>query len=223
MNAVSALFELQQANLGYGSCNVLRSVNLSIATGEKVALLGQSGAGKSTLLKHLRSRLPQQVAWCPQNSGLVPMLTVFHNIFMGRLDQHSVFYNLANLIHPLQQPKQEIQALAALVGVEEKLFTSVDKLSGGQQSRTGLARALYQQRDVCIGDEPVSAVDEVQADALLNLICRRHDTVVVALHDVELALRHCTRIVGLRDGAIELDQPAAACSAATLLALYSPA
>ena len=217
----AALFELHRADIGYNGRSVLRDLNLSIAAGEKVALLGQSGAGKSTLLRHLRSRLPQQVAWCPQQSGLVPMLTVFHNIYMGRLDQHSLFYNLANLIRPLAQPRQDIMALADDVGVAEKLFTSVDKLSGGQQSRTGLARALYQQRAIFIGDEPVSAVDEVQADALLKLICSRHETVILALHDVELALRHCTRILGLRDGVIELDRPAADCSAAELLALYS--
>lgn len=220
MNA-AVLFDVQQASLGYQQRAILHGLNLRIHAGEKVALLGESGAGKTTLLRHLRTLRPREVAWCPQHSGLVPMLSVFHNIYMGRLDRHSLLYNLANLLHPLQQPRQDIQRIAADVGLQEYLFTSVEKLSGGQQSRTNLARALYQQRAVFIGDEPVSAVDELQADQLMALICARHDTVVVALHDVELALRHCTRIVGLRAGVIELDQPAAGSSAATLCRLYA--
>lgn len=216
----AVLFQLQQATLGYSGREVLRGVDLQIRRGEKVALLGQSGAGKTTLLRHLRTLCPEQVAWCPQHSGLVPMLSVFHNIFMGRLDRHSVVYNFLNLLHPLAQPRAEIAAVAANVGLQDKLFTSVEKLSGGQQSRASLARALYQQRPVFMGDEPVSAVDEVQADQLLQLICARHETVVVALHDVALALRHCTRVIGLRDGVIELDQAVAGSSAAALCGLY---
>lgn len=219
----AVLFDVQQASLGYQQRAILRGLNLRIHAGEKVALLGESGAGKTTLLRHLRTLRPDEVAWCPQHSGLVPMLSVFHNIYMGRLDRHSLLYNLANLLHPLQQPRQDIQRIATDVGLQDYLFTSVEKLSGGQQSRTNLARALYQQRAVFIGDEPVSAVDELQADQLMALICARHDTVVVALHDVELALRHCTRIVGLRAGVIELDQPAADSSAATLCRLYAAA
>lgn len=216
----TVLFDLHQAALGYQGRTVLRDLQLQIRRGERVVLLGQSGAGKTTLLRQLRTLDPDAVAWCPQNGGLVPMLSVFHNIFMGRLDRHSLFYNLLNLIRPLQKPREEIAALAAAVGLQAYLFTSVEKLSGGQQSRTALARALYQQRPVFIGDEPVSAVDEVQADQLLQQVCARHETVVLALHDVELALRHCTRIIGLRNGVIELDQSAAVCSAADLRRLY---
>ena len=216
----TVLFDLHQAALGYQGRTVLRDLQLQIRRGERVALLGQSGAGKTTLLRQLRMLAPDAVAWCPQSSGLVPMLSVFHNIFMGRLDQHSLFYNLLNLIRPLQTPREEIAALAAAVGLQPFLFTSVEKLSGGQQSRTALARALYQQRPVFIGDEPVSAVDEVQADQLLQQVCAQHETVVLALHDVELALRHCTRIIGLRNGVIELDQPVAECSATDLRRLY---
>lgn len=219
----AVLFEVQQASLGYQQQAVLSGLNLQIRAGEKVALLGESGAGKTTLLRHLRTLRPQDVAWCPQQNGLVPMLSVFHNVFMGRLDQHSLFYNFANLVHPLARPRQDIANIVADVGLQEYLFTSVEKLSGGQQSRTSLARALYRQRPVFMGDEPVSAVDEVQADQLMALICARHETVIVALHDVELALRHCTRIVGLRGGCIEMDRAVGDCSAAELCQLYASA
>lgn len=207
--------------MGYAGHAVLHGLDLCIRAGEKVALLGESGSGKTTLLRHLRAARPQQVAWCPQQPGLVPMLSVFHNIYMGRLDRHSFFYNLANLAFPLPTPREEIAMLAVTLGLRDKLFVSVDKLSGGQQSRTSLGRALYQQRPVFVGDEPVSAVDELQADTLLKLISTQHETVIIALHDVELALRHCTRVIGLRAGQVVLDRPRSQVEAADLLALYT--
>lgn len=217
----AVLFDVRQANLGYQRRTVLQAVNLQVKAGEKIALIGESGAGKSTLLRHLRSLQPQAVAWCPQHSGLVPMLSAFHNIYMGALDRHSLLYNLLNLALPQARPRAEILQVAAEVGMEDFLFTAVERLSGGQQSRINLARALYQRRPVFIGDEPVAALDEVQADQLLQWVCARHETLIVALHDVELALRHCQRIIGLRGGVVELDQPASACSAADLCRLYA--
>lgn len=214
------LFDLQDVTLGYAGRDVLHGCQLRIAAGEKVALLGESGAGKTTLLRHLRAQRPAEVAWCPQPHGLVPALSVFHNIFMGRLDRHSIGYNLLNLLYPLAAPRREIAALAARLDLQEQLFTSVDKLSGGQQSRTSLGRALYQQRPVFLGDEPVTAVDEVQAGYLLQTICTSHETVVVALHDVALALHHCDRVVGLRNGRIVLDLPAGECPPEKLRELY---
>jgi len=145
------------------------------------------------------------------------------SVTMARERSPSTWTAFRRMMMPQAQPRQEIADILAEVGLQEFLFTSVEKLSGGQQSRTSLARALYQKRDVFMGDEPVSAVDEVQADQLMTLICQRHKTVIVALHDVELALRHCTRIIALRGGVIELDQPVAACSAATLCQLYADA
>lgn len=211
---------LHSQGLGYAERQVLGALQLEIQPGERVALLGRSGAGKTTLLRQLRLQHAEQVAWCPQQPGLVPMLSVFHNIYMGRLDQHSSLYNLLNLLRPQAKPLTAISQLSHELGLADYLHHSCDRLSGGQQSRVNLGRALYQQRPIFVGDEPVSAVDELQADALLSLLCRRHQTLVVALHDVEMALRHCTRILGLRDGQIELDAPANQLSTAELLRLY---
>lgn len=219
--SAASLFQLQSARIGYASHIILQDLNLRIAPGEKLAVLGESGAGKSTLLRHLRSLRPQAVAWCPQQPGLVPMLSVFHNLYMGQLDQHSIFYNFANLCYPFPTPRREISALALTLGLQDKLWASVEALSGGQQSRVNLGRALYQRRSIFIGDEPVSAVDELQADQLLAMICRQHDTVIIALHDVELALRHCSRVIGLQQGKIVLDCLSSQVNAGDLLRLYA--
>ncbi|WP_108125122.1 ATP-binding cassette domain-containing protein [Saccharospirillum mangrovi] len=217
------LFAIEQAELGVEGRVILRDLKLHIAAGETVALLGESGSGKTTLLRALRQQRPDQVAWCPQQTGLVPLLSVFHNLYMGRLDRYSTLYNLRNLIWPAPQRRAELTTLAQRLGLDGRLLQSVDRLSGGQQSRVNLGRALYQQRPVFIGDEPVSAVDEHQADDLLRLIIEQHETVVLALHNIDQALTHCTRIIGLKDGRIILDAPAAQLQSADLAHLYPSA
>ena len=214
------LFQLSSQSLGYGAQTVLHNLNLSIAAGEKVALIGKSGSGKSTLLKRFYSQQPQLSAIVPQQLGLVPILSVFHNIYMGRLQQHSNLYNLINLISPRQQPRQQIQALASQLELDELLWRSVDQLSGGQQQRTALARALYRDCQVFIGDEPVSSVDELQSQSLLQLINQQHSTVLVALHDRELALNHYQRIIGLKEGKVVLDASSAELSVEQLTFIY---
>lgn len=199
---------------------VLPDLTLTIGAGEKVALLGASGAGKSTLLEALRRQQPTRTAWCPQQGALVPMLSVFHNIYMGALDRHSACYNLLNLVHPRATELDAVGKLACELGLADKLRTSVDQLSGGQAQRTALGRALYSQRDTLLADEPVSSVDEQQALALLRLALNRHHTAVVALHDRELALQCCDRIIGLRHGRIVLDAPSTALTLGELDPLY---
>lgn len=214
------LFQLHQHHLAYQGKVVLADVTLTIAAGEKVALIGESGAGKSTLLKLLRQQQPAISAYCPQHLGLVAPLSVFHNIYMGRLEHYGWWRNLCNLIKPSSDRMNEVAELAEPLGLGNLLRQSVDRLSGGQQQRTALGRALYQQAPLFIGDEPVSSVDEFQADELLALINAQHQTVVVALHDQQLALKHYQRIIGLRDGRVVLDAPCHSLNAADLAAVY---
>lgn len=214
------MFLFDRHTLQRQGMTVLQPFSLNIQQGEKVALLGVSGAGKSTLLEAMRLQQPDQVAWCPQQGALVPMLSVFHNIYMGALDRHSPLYNLTNLIRPLQRELQAVAQLAGELGIIEKLRISVDRLSGGQAQRTALGRALFSQRPVLLADEPVSSVDEQQAQSLLTLALSRHDTVVVALHDRELALHCCDRIIGLKDGQILIDAPSDQLSLPLLDVLY---
>lgn len=212
---------LRNASVAYDGCAVLHNLDLTIRRGERVAIMGRSGAGKSTLLSLLHRSMPGHVALIPQSAALVKTLSVFHNVYMGRLDQHPTWYNLRTLIWPARRDVESIEAVLHLVGLSEKIFTAAGTLSGGQQQRASVARALYNGCPVVIGDEPVSALDRVQAADILAALCRRHQTIILALHDIPLALAHADRIIVIDAGRIALDAPARALSAADLVPFYS--
>jgi phosphonate transport system ATP-binding protein len=213
-------FELKEASVGYNGRPVLTDIDLTIAHGERVAVMGRSGAGKSTLIKVLFAQRPAEVALIPQTTALVKTLSVFHNVFMGRLDRHSTLYNVRSLVWPARFDIDEIRGVLDGVGLADKLFAAAGTLSGGQQQRASVARALYNGRPIVIGDEPVSALDRVQGSETLSLLCRRHETLVLVLHDIPLALKHADRIIVLEQGRKVLDAPAASLSALDLVPFY---
>tara|TARA_B100000886_G_scaffold280161_1_gene204252 strand:- start:1595 stop:2245 length:651 start_codon:yes stop_codon:yes gene_type:complete len=200
------MFQLTNANLGYKQSSVLRNISLEINEGERVALVGESGAGKSTLLSALQSQLRNEVTLIPQDLGLVNNLSVFHNIYIGRLNTYSSVYNLLNLAWPQKREVQKIKPLVEQLSLVDKLFKPTGELSGGQQQRTAICRALFQGGSAVIGDEPVSAVDNHMADIIMKTLIAKFTTVVLALHDVDLAIKFSTRIIGIKDGAICFDQ-----------------
>lgn len=201
------LLQLVNQDLGYDRGPVLHEVSLTLHAGDRIALVGESGAGKSTLLAALQARLLDRAALVPQNPGLVASLSVFHNIYMGRLQQHSTWYNLLNLAWPRRREIAAIRPLVQRLGLEDKLFEQAGSLSGGQQQRVGVCRAIHQGGALVLGDEPVSAVDNHQARTVLDALHEQFETVILAMHDVDLALRYASRIIGLKDGRIALDEP----------------
>src|SRR5215467_3446149 len=137
------VFQLKSARAGYNGRPVLFDVDLEVRTNERVAVMGRSGAGKSTLLSLLYAQRPDRVALVPQASALVKPLSVFHNVYMGRLDRYSTAYNLRNLVWPATHKVAEVRNVLACVGLEGEIFSAAGALSGGQQQRTSVARALY--------------------------------------------------------------------------------
>jgi phosphonate transport system ATP-binding protein len=214
------LFALRSANLGYGGRAVVHDASLAIEPGERVAVVGASGAGKSTLLAALYDQQKERTALVPQDGALVPQLSVYHNVYIGRLHRHGSLHNLLNLIRPLRAHVASVRDILERLDLAEKLFTPVGELSGGQKQRTAVARALYHGGEVLLGDEPVSAVDGVQARAVLRAIRDACRTVVLVMHDVELALEFTTRVIGLRAGRIVIDRPVAEVAPDELAALY---
>ena len=201
----SCLFSLDQENISYQDTTILKNVTLEINQGEKVGLIGPSGAGKPTLLRTLYQRVSEQSAFVHQHYALVPQLSVFHNVYVGRLDRNTTSQNLINLVYPREQVRQEIFPVLDSLGIKEKSFVRVGELSGGEMQRVAVARAIYRQESILLADEPVSSIDPHQAGAVLELINQVAETVVMSLHAVELALKYAERIIGLHNGEIQFD------------------
>jgi len=211
------VFELKRACAGYNGQPVLFDIDLTVRANERIAVMGRSGAGKSTLLGLLHAQRPDDVALVPQASALVKPLSVFHNVYMGRLDRHSTAYNLRNLVWPAACEVAKVRRVLASVGLDGEIFSAAGELSGGQQQRTSVARALYNGRPILIADEPVSALDRVQGADILALLKRCHETLVLALHDVHHALDHTDRIIVLEYGRKVIDEPSGNLTANDLL------
>jgi len=127
---------------------------------------------------------------------------------------------VVNLVRPMQQEVRNVRGVVESLGLEDELFSAVGSLSGGQQQRTAVGRALYQQCDILLGDEPVSAVDEHQSRSILQNISDSKSTVILAMHDIALALAYSDRLIGLDDGRIIMDEPTAGMKASDLDHLY---
>lgn len=211
---------LHDLSAEYGGQRVLGPLSITVVRGERVALVGRSGAGKSTLLGLMFERWQRSPVLLPQDLGLVQTLSVFHNVYMGRLSANPTWYNLVTLVRPFRQDVSAITALLSELSIDHKLWAPVGELSGGQQQRTAVARALYQRGDVLLADEPVAALDGPQAESVMAALTGSYKTAVIAMHDVELALRFTQRVVGINNGVIALDQPSCRLSAQDLLPLY---
>lgn len=235
---------LQHAN----GVHALRGVDLAIASGERVAIIGPSGAGKSSLLNLLaaalqpsagtvellgalpwqlaagaRQRLRTRIGLIHQAPPLPPRQRVVTAVLAGKLGQWGLGKSLLNLLHPVDIPGA--RAALAQLDLTDKLFAQCQQLSGGQLQRVGIARALYQDPELLLADEPVSAMDPVLADHTLNVLCRHAEargvTLVASLHAVDLALAHFPRIIGVRDGLVVFDRPAGEVTPELLDALYA--
>lgn len=214
------MIELQSETASYQGVKTLHDIDLHIAKGEKLALVGQSGSGKSTLIKLIYERYTANTSLVPQDYGLVNHLSVYHNVYIGSLGQHSTLYNLVNLLRPWPDKVEIVRAILVRLQLEEYLFRPVGRLSGGQKQRVAVARCLFQKGHLLLADEPVSSVDEQQSKVVLKQLLGAFSTIVLALHDTQLALSFCDRIIGLENGRIVLDSPSDAVTTQDLLSLY---
>jgi phosphonate transport system ATP-binding protein len=226
----------------------LRGVSLHIAPGEQVAIIGSSGAGKTSLLRLLGAalrptegrltllgeapwqlsaarlrRLRSRIGVVHQSVPIPPRLRVVTTVLAGRLGQWGTARALASLL----MPSDLVGARDALARLDlaDRLFDRCDQLSGGQLQRVGIARVLYQQPQLLLADEPVSALDPALSDMVIEqLISQSRDsgaTLVASLHAVDLALKWFPRIIGMRGGEVAFDSAAAEVSIDMLRALYA--
>ncbi len=199
-------FNLQEESISYGDFTVLNDFSLSIEKGEKVALLGKSGSGKSTLLKHLYNLEKEDCTYIPQELGLVNNLSVFHNVYISKLDENSLFTNLRNLILPSKEYKDKILKVLKEVELEDKIHSKIINLSGGQKQRCAISRAVFDRKQILLADEPISALDEYLSDEILKLLTLKFETSICALHNVDLAIKNFDRVIGLKNGKVILDK-----------------
>jgi phosphonate transport system ATP-binding protein len=244
----AAVVALRSVRVRYATLLALDDLSLAIGAGERVALVGPSGAGKSTLLalcsgavwptggtvevlgRSLVSCTPRQLAAVRRRIGtlhqrlaLVGRLRVIHNVNAGRLGAWPWWRALFSLVRPLEVPAAR-RALAR-TGIGDLVFARTDELSGGEQQRVALARLLVQDPELILADEPVSSLDPARADEVLRLLCEtvagRERTLLVSLHDFDLAVRHCDRVIGVRAGRMLFDLPAAEVSEELRRQLYA--
>ncbi len=212
----------------------LDGVNLDIAAGEFVMVIGQSGAGKTTLLRCLNRLveptagdvllngaqvtgasaealrfLRRQIGVIFQQFNLVKRASVLENVLAGRLGHVPGLPSLVGRFPPTDRHL----ALACLrqVGLEEFALRRADTLSGGEQQRVAIARALAQEPKVILADEPTASLDLKLTESIMGILQRinveRRLTLVVSQHMLETALTYGTRIVGLRQGRVIFDGP----------------
>lgn len=217
---MAALLNLEDLQLIAGKHTILQHVNLRINEGEKIALIGPSGAGKTTLLHHIYKLLRENCALCPQQLGLVDTLSLYHNIYMGQLSNHSLLKNTWNLFFPLKKSWTAAETLSNTLQLTPALTTSVARLSGGEQQRVAIARALFSDKAIFIGDEPIANLDPKLQNDVLRIILKHHSTVIIALHDPILAHTKFDRLIGMRSGQIIFDAASSSLSLEQLQQFY---
>jgi phosphonate transport system ATP-binding protein len=151
----------------------------------------------------------RKIGFIYQQHYLVSSMSVLANTLSGALGRWGLANTLVNLVHPRRAEIERAEECLEAVGLKEKRRYRCDQLSGGQQQRLAIARTLMQKPEVILADEPVASLDPSLSDEVLELLVRLADdaklTLVISLHQVELAQRHAQRIVALRDGQIAFD------------------
>ena len=242
------MFEARGAAVTYGPIRALDDVDLRVERGERVALIGPSGAGKSSLIALLggslapaagrvevlgrdlaraspreRRSVQRRIGTVRQQFDLAGQLRVVHNVNAGRLGRWSLLRAALSLLSPREV--DGVRRALASVGLEEKLYERTDRLSGGEQQRVAIARVLAQEPWAILADEPIASLDPARGaeivDLMLALSGELGTTLVVSLHDVDVALARFERVVALREGRISYDGPPAVLSGGDVRDLYA--
>ena len=231
----------------FGTMRAVDSASLEIPRGQFVGVIGRSGAGKSTLLRminRLSDPTKGRIAWdgtditaldgrrlrdwrqrCAmifQQFNLVGRLDVLTNVLMGRLNQRSVAASMLKLF----SREDRLLAIAALEQLDMGAYLAqrTETLSGGQQQRVAICRALVQEPDILLADEPIASLDPESSRKVMDVLARinREDgtTVLVSLHQVEIAIKYCPRAIALHRGRVVYDGASDVLTPALLRELY---
>jgi len=225
----------------------LKHINLEIEQGEFVAIIGLSGAGKSTLIRTINRmhdvtsgkltvdgtdvmtlsgkslrRFRRKIGMIFQSFNLITRTTVINNVLTAFVPDMPWYRSVFGIYNQ----DEKMKALEALdkVGILDKAFVRADQLSGGQQQRVALARTLAQNPEIILADEPVAALDPVTAKQVMNDFTRINKemniSILINIHHVDLALKYCSRVIGINAGEIVYDGPASEVNKEVLNEIY---
>ena len=243
-----ALLELKNVSKYYNQeIAALDEVSFAVEAGEFVSVIGPSGAGKSTLLrcinrmiepsdgeitfdrvstldlskKDLR-KLRTQIGMIFQHYNLVDRLTVAENVLHGRLGSKSTLAGVMGRYS--EEEKRQAFGIIEILGLNDQIYQRCDQLSGGQKQRVGIARALVQNPKLILCDEPIASLDPSSAkiimDHLKNICAKMNITVIINLHQVQVALKYSDRIIGINHGRVVFDGSPAELSAEQIYDIY---
>jgi len=212
-----------------GAADVLRGVNLRVQKGQLTMLLGRSGSGKTTLLKVVKGLLKprkgslsvlglpmagdgkaasRQVAYIPQNLGLVRGFTAQENVITGALGRSSPLLSLLKAFP--KETVEEARECLALLGLEGKRQERVYSLSGGERQRVAIARALMQRPRLILADEFVSQLDPVTGVEIMKMvrgISQKGVSLLITTHEMDIAARYGDRAVVMKEGTVVFEGP----------------
>lgn len=228
------MLEIKDLSVQYkrGEQEAISGINLSFKKGDFVCILGQSGSGKSTFIRCINGiqkpttgeiywknqklstmkeeqlrAVRREMGMIFQHFNLVPRLSVLQNVLTGLFGYRSTFKNAIGWF--TEEEIKHAKKIIADVGLTDQTDRRIEQLSGGQKQRVGIARALLQQPQVFLGDEPVSSLDPGTANHIFHLLQEMHDRLglltIINVHDVDLARRYATRLIALKDGEIIFD------------------
>ncbi len=244
---MSKLIEVKNVSLESLTSIRVKDINISINTGDHIALIGKSGSGKTTLLNIINGSLRpttgevilngKDIRNCSDNKRrkigslwqdlrLIEELTVGQNINCGALGRHSVGWAIANLFGVIEY--QECIKCLNAVGLSNSLVNmNIEKLSSGQRKRVAIARLLRQESDLIVADEPFSNLDPTLITIILKILLREQmnqslnsaQSCIVSLHRPEL-IDKFNRVIGLKDGRIVVDSDSLGVSKGEISNLY---
>ncbi|MGG3571160.1 phosphonate ABC transporter ATP-binding protein [Bacillus gobiensis] len=227
---MTTLLQLKEIEKQYGKeTKALSNVSFSVKEGEFVSIIGPSGAGKSTLLRCINRmidasggevhfddvemmslgkrnlrKVRTKIGMIFQHYNLVNRLSVIENVLHGRLGYKSMMAGMLGLYS--KEEKMEAVKILNILGLEDQIYKRCDQLSGGQKQRVGIARALIQNPKLLLCDEPIASLDpnasRVIMDHLKNISTSMGITVLVNLHQVDVALNYADRVIGVSKGQV---------------------
>ena len=224
----SEKLEVKNLIFNYGVKNILNDISFEVPNGDFVAIVGKSGAGKSTLLRCLNllnkpqsgeiiitgenivqsnrtrlKRIRRDIAFIFQDYNVLDNLYTVENVLTPYLVKKSV---LGLLLGYTKKEYNEGVDFLKQVGLEDEAFKKSKYLSGGQKQRVAIAKALAQNPKILLADEPVSSLDEKNTTLIMDTFKELNEengiTVLINLHDVNLAKKYSTKILGLKDGKV---------------------